>query len=112
MIKHEHIKNLYTKHKIELKTELDLKALSNASLKHHSIELNNEFITINSLEKDSPFNEIPLKNVAGVEELPNHIAIVLRNSIIFLSKHNNDIHVHINIETPTLWERIKYFFNQ
>ncbi|MBE6309537.1 MAG: hypothetical protein E7080_00590 [Bacteroidales bacterium] len=112
MIKHEHIKNLYNKHKIELKTELDLKVLSKDSLKHHSIEFNNEFITIKSLEKESPFNEIPLKNVAGVEELPNHIAIVLRNSILFLSKQNNDIHVHINIEKPTLWERIKYLFNQ
>lgn len=112
MIKHEHIKILYNKHKIELKTELDLKMLNKNTLKHHSIEFNNEFITIKSLAKDSPFYEIPLKNVAGLEELPNHIAIVLRNSILFLSKYNNDIHVHINIEKPSLWERIKYLFNQ
>ena len=111
MIKHEHIKKLYNKHKIESRAELDLKMLTKDCIKHHLIEFDNEFITIKSLEKDSPFNEIPLRNIAGIEELPNHTAIVLRNSILFLSKNNNDIHVHINIEKPTLWERIKFLFS-
>lgn len=111
MIKHEHIKKLYDKHNIESRAELNLKMLKNDSIKHHSIGFDEEFVSIKSLDADSPFYEIPIKNIAGIEELPHHTAIILRNSILFLNKSNNDIHVHINIEKPTLIDRIKHLFH-
>lgn len=112
MIKQEIIKELYKKFPLTLEAnkEIDLRLLQNEQITHHAIELNGDELIINSVTKDSPFHEIPIKNIAGIQEFDNHIAIILRNSILFLNKSTTDIHVHINLEKPTLWERIKYAF--
>ena len=114
MIKPELIKNLYNKFpKPEQNTgTLNFELLSNGNINHHTLQITECNLIINSVDKDSPFHEIPLKNISGIEDLENHIAIILRNSILFLNKQNNDIHVHIRIEKPTLWQRIKYALSE
>lgn len=113
MINKKHIAELYKKHKINPNNpnKIDLEKFGSKCTKQHTISINNDNLIINSVEPDSPFHEIPIKNIAGIEKFENHIAIVLRNSILFLSKNTNDIHVHINVEKPSLWERIKYLIN-
>lgn len=114
MIKPEIIKGLYKKHlhTFNEKKELDFKLLLSEIMKHHSIEITENDFILNSVQKNSPFHEIPLRNILGIEILESHIAIVLRNSIIFLNKENTDIHVHINIERPSFWQRLKYTFQK
>lgn len=114
MIKPEIIKGLYKKYPLPIneKNQLDLKHLSSEKLNHHLIEITTTDLIINSVEKISPFHEIPLRNISGIENLESHIAIVLRNSIIFLDKKTTDIHVHINIERPSIWQRMKYMLKK
>lgn len=114
MIKPEIIKELYKKfpQPTEEKNKLNLEHLSSEELNHHSIEMTSTDLVINSVEEISPFHEIPLRNISGIENLESHIAIVLRNSIIFLDKKTTDIHVHINIERPSIWQRMKYMLKK
>lgn len=114
MIKPEIIKELYKKfpQPTEEKNKLNLEHLSSEKLNHHSIEMTSTDLVINSVEEISPFHEIPLRNISGIENLESHIAIVLRNSIIFLDKKTTDIHVHINIEHPSIWQRMKYMLKK
>ena len=114
MIKIEIIQGLYKKYPqpAQFKNNLNFELFTKGNMNHHTIEITEECLKIHSLETDSPFHEIPLRNISGIEELDNHIAIILRNSILFLSKENDDIRVHINIEHPSLWERVKYMFNK
>jgi len=114
MIKPNIIKELYKKHlhAINSTKELNFQYLLSEVLNHHSIEISKTDLIINSVQENSPFHEIPLRNILGIENLESHVAIVLRNSIIFLNKKNIDIHVHINIERPSFWQRMKYILKK
>lgn len=107
MIKPETIKELYKKSPLPINNQ-NLELFINHQLKHHSLQITNTELIINSIEEDSPFHSIPLRNIKCTEEDDVYFIIILRNSILFLSKINDDIHVHINVEKPTLWQRIKY----
>lgn len=91
---------------------LNFELITKGNLNHHTPLITDEELVINSIDPDSPFHKIPIRNIAGIEEFENHTAIVLRNSILFLSKLDDEIRVHINVEQPSLWERIKYMFNK
>lgn len=110
MIKPELIKDLYKKfpQPEQNRGSLNFELLSNGNINHHTLQITELDLIINSVDTNSPFHQIPLRNISGIEDLENHIAIILRNSILFLNKQNNDIHVHIRVEKPSLWQRIKY----
>lgn len=114
MIKANIIKDLYIKHPhpIADKNNLLLSNLISTDLSHHQIEITMDDLAINSIDKTSPFHKIPLKNISGIENLESHIAIILRNSIIFLDKNNADVHIHIKMEQPSMRERLNYFFQR
>lgn len=113
MITKKHITELYKKHIINPNkpNRIELEMFGNKCVSQHSITIENKNLIINSVDCDSPFHELPLQNIAGIEDLENYIAIILRNSILFLDKNSKNIHVHINIEKPSIWERLKYIFN-
>lgn len=113
MVKPNRIKHLYRKHPLtdENRQDLELSRLLTDSLSQHLITIGKENIIINSVEEESPFRELPIKNIAGIEDLDQFTAIILRNSILFLSKFSTDIHVHINVEQPSFWQRLKYYFS-
>ena len=100
MIRPYIIDELYTKHSCEItsRDNVMLDLLQSKKISHHSINITDEDAILSNLEKRSPLYRIPIKNINGIEELDNHIAIVLRNSIIFLSKPTNDIKVHIKFD--------------
>lgn len=110
MITPEIIKGLYKKfpNPAQAHNILNLEMFNDENLKQHSIEISDENIIINAVDKDSPFHEIPIRNITGIENFTSHIAIVLRHSILFLCKTTDDIHVHISFERPSLWQRFKY----
>ena len=47
------------------------------------------------------------ENDHEILEFENYIAIVLANSIVFLNKNNSDVNVHIRMESPSVWSRLK-----
>lgn len=113
MVKPNKIKHLYRKHPLtdKSRSDLDLSPLLTDSLSQHLITIGQENIIINSVDEESPFRELPIRNIAGIEDMNQFTAIILRNSILFLDKSTTDIHVHINVEQPSLWQRLKYYFS-
>lgn len=99
MIRPHIIGELYTKHSNKVgKNGCNLSLLEADSITHHSILLDNDNAILGNLKKESPLYKIPLRNIIGLENLDNHVAIILKNSIIFLSKPSNDIKVHIKFD--------------
>ena len=84
MINPEIIKGLYIRYPQPSQNSLNFELLTKGNLNHHTPIVTQTDLVINNLDSDNPFYQIPLKNIAGIEELENHIAIVLRNSILFL----------------------------
>lgn len=87
--------------------ELNLGLLFDYAMENHGIVIDENDLFIGSVEPTSPFAQLPLDHIHEILEFENQIAIVLRNSILFLNKHDSDVNVHIRMENPSLWSRFK-----
>ena len=86
--------------------------LSDDIINNHHIEIENNRLKIGSIDSNTPFNTLPLNRVHGIVNFEKYVAIVLHSSIIFLSKKDDESHVHIKMENPTFWQRICSFFRE
>lgn len=59
------------------------------------MELDDDRIVFSGMDKSSPFREILLRNINGVTDLGQLIAIVMHSSIIFFNKHSGEASVHL-----------------
>ncbi len=59
------------------------------------VELNDDRIVFTGIDEHSPFREIRLNNINGVEDLGGWLAIVLHSTIIFFNKDTHEVSVHI-----------------
>lgn len=91
--------------------ELNLGLLFNFALENHGIIIDENDLFIGSVDPKSPFATIPLRHIHEILEFENTIGIVLRNSIIFLNKHNSDVNVHLRMDEPSMWSRLKNTFS-
>lgn len=76
-------------------------------MENHGIIIDENDLFIGSVDPDSPFAVLPLDHVHEILEFDNYIAIVLPNSIVFLNKNNSEVHVHVRLESPSIWENSK-----
>ena len=74
----------------------------------HNIKLDEECLEIGSISDNSPFHKITLNHINAIVDLEENIAIVLNNSIIFLSKISKEISIDIRQYTPTLIDKISH----
>lgn len=75
--------------------DLNLSLLFDYLMENHGLELDEEFLTINSIEPESPFHAIPLRHIHEIVEFGDDIAIILHSSIIFLGKHTPSVYIHL-----------------
>ena len=110
MITKEVIDNIYKQCKSRPSSPdtLDLKLLFQYAIVNHSIFVDDSNLVIDSVSPDSPFHSIPLDNIHDILDFENAIAVVLHSSIIFLSKHDDAVHVHLRMQKPSLHDRAKY----
>lgn len=87
--------------------ELNLGLLFDYALENHGIVIDENDLFIGSVDPTSPFAQIPLRHIHEILEFENQIAIVLRNSILFLNKKDSDVNVHIRMDNPSMWSRLK-----
>lgn len=75
----------------------------------HSINIDIELniLTIDSIEPHSPFHTLRLEHIHAFVPFEQWTAIVLDNTIIFLSRHEPKISVHLKPARPTLIDRIR-----
>ncbi len=88
--------------------DLDIGLLFDYAWDHHNLEINeNGCLVINSVDEASPFHTVNLSNVHGITLVEDSVAIVLHSSIIFLSKETDEVNVHLRLEAPSIWERVR-----
>lgn len=87
---------------------LDIGLLFEYASDHHNITIDeNGCLVINSIDSRSPFHKFPLANIHGLTHFEDVVAVVMHSSIIFLNKHDQGVNVHLRLEGPSLWERMK-----
>lgn len=97
MINKKVIDSLYKKFdkRPESPFDLNLSLLFDYLIENHAITVDEENLTIGSIEPESPFHSIPLRHIHAIVEFGDDIAIVLHSSIIFLSKYSPRVSIHI-----------------
>ena len=96
------------KERPESPDELDIALLFNEVADRHAIQIDEGWLTINSIPRQSPFHRIALSRIHAILEFEDKIAIVLHSSIIFLNKEDATVDVHIRQEKPSLLDRLRY----
>lgn len=86
---------------------LDFNVLFSIPNEYHNISINEENIEIGNISPASPFRTISLRHINAIVNLEENIAIVLNNSIIFLSKLSKNISIDIKRRSPSVIEKIK-----
>lgn len=71
------------------------------------IDPETEEMTIGSIDTNSPFHTIPLKNIHAIVPFEEWTAIVLHSSIIFLNNKKPLPSIHIKQPSSSLWDRIR-----
>ncbi|MBD5313598.1 MAG: hypothetical protein K2G41_06915 [Duncaniella sp.] len=87
--------------------ELNFGLLFAYAIENHGIVIDENDLYIGSIDPRSPFATIPLRHIHEIVEFENYLAIILRNSIIFLHKTTSDVNVHLRMDEPSVWSRLK-----
>lgn len=113
MIQKKVIDSIYKKFKKRPASpdELDIPLLFEKIPLEAAIEIDGDNLIINSIEASSPFHSIPIRNIHAIIEFDEAIAIVLHSSILFISKEDGGVHVHIKELGMTLLDRVRNIFN-
>lgn len=92
--------------------ELNIAVLFDYAMENHGIFVDEDNLYIGSVDPSSPFATLPLRRINQIVELDRHLAIILPAAIVFLSKEDSDVNIHLRLEElrPTLWERVREFF--
>ncbi len=75
--------------------ELNIPLLFEQLPEEAGIEIDGNNIVINSIDSRSPFHRIPVSHIHAIIEFDEAVAIVLHSSIVFVSKTDGAVHVHI-----------------
>lgn len=88
--------------------ELDLALLFDPKIEeNHHVSLTPETLSIGSLPEESPFHTLLLKNIHAIVEFDRELAIVLHSSILFLSKRDASVNLHIKMQKLGILQRLK-----
>jgi hypothetical protein len=114
MITKQVINALYKKyrHKPLTTDDLNLALLFDYAIENHGIVIDDHKLIINSISPSSPFHAIELERIHAIVEFDSCIAIVLPASIIFLNKSDKAANIHVKVESPSLWDRIRWWFHK
>lgn len=109
MITDSVIKEIYKKFSKPHKhrEELRLDYFMNMLITNHHIKLDSDEIILEDLEEFNPFRRFLIRSLNAVLEFDKMIAFVFRNHILFLSKEDNQMRVHIKPpKKPSFFDRI------
>ena len=87
--------------------ELNIPLLFEKLPEEAMIEIDENDIIINNIDASSPFHRIPVSHIHAILEFDEAVAIVLHSSIIFLSKDDSSVHVHLKEMRPSIIDRIR-----
>jgi hypothetical protein len=113
MITREVIDTLYKKYQNAPKPadHVDMALLLDSANSQHRLSINDDDaqLTIGSLDVRSPFYKIATHCILGVVPFDCWVAIVMHSSILFLSRLNSDVNVHLKPVRVPLYQKICRF---
>lgn len=114
MIQKKVIDTLYKKFKKRPETpdELDIPLLFEKVPGDASIEIDGDRLVFNSIESSSPFHAIPICNIHAIVEFDEAVAVVLPNSILFISKDDGAMSVHLKALGSSVLSRLGSLFSK
>jgi hypothetical protein len=90
---------------------LNIELLMGEASEHHDISIDEHGnIVISSIDTNSPFHKIALHNIRGITQFENDIAVVMHSSIVFLDKNQPKVNIHLRLDEPSFWDKIKAKF--
>ncbi len=87
--------------------ELDIPLLFEKLPPETAIEIDGQDLIIDSIDCGSPFHNIPINHIHAIVEFDEAVAIVLHASIIFLSKDDGAMSVHLKDISPSILDRVR-----
>ena len=87
--------------------ELDIPLLFEKVPVEAGIEIDGENLVLNSVDSNSPFHKIPVSHIHAILDFDEAVAIVLHSSIIFISKEDGSVSVHLKEIGLTLLDRVR-----
>ncbi len=87
--------------------ELNIPLLFEKLPEEAMIEVDENDIVIGSIDPSSPFYRVPVRHIHAILEFEEAIAIVLHSSILFLSKEDGSLHVHLRELKPSFMDRLR-----
>lgn len=111
MIQKKAIESIYKKYKKRPASpdELDIPLLFEQLPFEAGVEIDGSDLVLGSVENSSPFHRIPVRNIHAIVNLDEAVAIVLRASIIFISKEDGSVNVHLKMVGESILERLLPF---
>lgn len=110
MITKEVIEQIYKQFSKKPKSpeDLDLGLLFERTGIEHDILMDpdtNELV-ISSIDEDSPFHSIPIRNIYAIVPFEEWTAIVLHSSIVFLNNKKPITSIHLRPHQTSIWDRL------
>lgn len=111
MINRNVIKELYSKYPKPPRSvdELNLATLTECAGELHkiSIDVGSNTVAFGSQPADSPFASLPLTHICGIVAFDDWVAVVMRASILFLSRREPKASADINPASRSIFGRRK-----
>jgi len=98
MITDKVIKEIYQKYTKPCKNHEELDRYLGILKENHNISFNDMEVVLEDLEEFNPFRLFLKRSIYGVLEFDSMIAFVFRSHILFFSKGDNQMRVHIKPE--------------
>lgn len=108
MITEEVIKEIYKNYNKTNKDEEQLRLPYFAQLlsAHHKLNIEDIEVVVESVEEGSPFRRFLKRAICAVLEFDRDVAFVFKTHIIFFSKRDSNITVHIRKEKQGILDKI------
>lgn len=91
--------------------ELDIVLLFEELFDMHEVSIDeNGNLIISSIDSESPFHSIPLRNIHAIVNFEEEVAIVLHSSIIILEKHSPKVFINLRETGRTITDKIASLF--
>ncbi|MEF9923514.1 MAG: hypothetical protein RSB34_02130 [Muribaculaceae bacterium] len=112
MINAKVISNIYKLHKKPPSniSDLGIEKMRKSLIEFHKFNEESGFLILENVSEESPFKKIPISRIYGIENFDKTIALVLPNSILFFSKTDSKINIHLRMPRLSRWQKIKGFF--
>lgn len=108
MITDEVIKEIYKKFNKPPRdrAELNLEQFVAQLQTHHGLFMEDDEIIVKDLEEFSPFRRFLIRSLNAVLDFDRWIAFVFKNHILFFSKNDKQMQVHIKPQRRSIFNRI------